>query len=741
MQPYQWLVVALGALVCVLAIAQQPVERIDIRFLLLASLTVISSRFAIKIPRFDTNVTIADTFIFLAIYLHGGPAGILLAAAEGLSSGARVGKKLRTILFNSAAMACATFVTVQLLEAIFGATTNIPRQDWSLLLIAVCVSALVQFFTNTWLVAVGMACKHGLPLWQMWTRNYVWSSVTYIAGAVAASMIAYSVGTMGFYALLVAIPLIWVLYYTYHKYLDDIRTTAAQAEQAEHDRAEAERARAEAERARAEQAERHIEELNRHLAEQERIGRELEESREHFRHVAFHDTLTNLPNRALLINHLKLAIERAKLHPDHIYALLFLDLDRFKYINDSLGHVAGDQLLISIARRLEKCLRPTDMVARLGGDEFAILLDGVTGHAEASLVAERAQRELMRPVNLYGHEVYTTASIGITLSSIGYDHPENILRDADTAMYHAKEKGKACFELFDATMHAHAVARLQLESDMRRALEREEFRVHYQPIVALEINRVVGFEALVRWEHPQRGCISPVEFISIAEETGLIVDLGSWVLRQACRQTHAWQLQYPEQKALSISVNLSARQFAQPDLLEQIKQILKETELDPRFLKLEITESVVMDNAEIASTMLMQLRALGVQLSIDDFGTGYSSLSYLHRFPVNILKIDRSFVTRIGGDDENTEIIRTILTLAGNLGMDVIAEGVETEQQLEKLKAMRCEYGQGYLFSRPLDAEAASSLLLEYQQRAGLLDLEQIKHHGDAELLDSTLIM
>jgi len=717
--PYQWTIVVLGAIVLCSSVAHISLAQIDMRFLLLTFVTVIiSSRLAVKVPRINTNITISDTFIFLALLLYGGDAAILLATAEGLCSGARVGKKLRTILFNSAVMSCSTMLTAQAVNLLFGHPTTLLRQTFPVVLMGSCVIALVQYFANTGIAAVGMSFKNDQPFWKMWSENFLWISITYFAGAGAASLIASSVGMVGFYAMLVAVPIISILYFTYYKYLEDIRATSAQAEQSERARAEAERARAEIERERAEQAERHVEELNQHIAEQERISRELEESREHFRHAAFHDALTGLPNRALLIDHLKLSIERAKLHHDHLFAVLFLDLDRFKNINDSLGHVAGDQLLITIARRLEECLRPTDTVARLGGDEFAILLDGLNEYDHAIQVAERAQRELMRPFNLNGHEVYTTASIGITLSTTDYDHPESVLRDADTAMYRAKENGKARYELFDKVMHARAVERLQLENDLRRAIERQEFHVYYQPIVSLDADRLAGFEALVRWEHPERGFISPAEFISTAEETGLIVELGQWVLHEACRQMHEWQWQNPAHRHLMMSVNLSAKQFTQPDLLGQIKRTLSETGLDPRCLKLEITESVVMENAETASTMLTQLRALGVHLSIDDFGTGYSSLSYLHRFPVNTLKIDRSFISRMGAGDENTEIVRTIITLASNLGMKVIAEGVETLAQLTLLKEMKCEYGQGYLFSRPINAEAAGLLILRgYKQK------------------------
>ncbi len=670
------------------------------RFLLLTFITVIiSSRISVQIPRFDTNITVSDTFIFLAILLYGGEAGIFLAGAEGLCSGVRISKKKKpvTILFSGAVMALSTFITVWVTRLAFGPNEILYRHTPSLLLTALSVMALVQYISNTGLVAVVLASKNNQPIWPTWNKHYLWSSITYIVGAAAAGVTVLFVNTIGFYALLVTLPIISIIYFTYHKYLEDIKATSAQAEQAERERAE--------------QAERHVAELSEHIAEQERISRALQESKEHFRHAAFHDALTGLPNRALLADHLKLAIERAKRREDHLFAVLFLDLDRFKNINDSLGHTIGDQLLIAIARRVEGCLRPMDTVARLGGDEFAILLDGLEDFSHAIHVAERVQDELMQPFNLKGHEVYTTASIGIALSTTGYDHPENILRDADIAMYRAKDNGKARYELFDTVMHTRAVALLKLENDLRRAIERQEFRVFYQPIISLHTDQIAGFEALVRWEHPERGFVSPDEFIPLSEETGLIMEIGHWVLYEACRQMRQWQSSL--QRPLMLSVNLSGKQFIQPNLIGQIKKILEETDFDPRWLRLEITESVVMENAEAATSMLHQLRDLGAHLSIDDFGTGYSSLSYLHRFPVTTLKIDRSFIGRMGEGDENSEIVRTIMTLANNLGMEVVAEGVETEEQLAQLRALKCEYGQGYLFSRPVNAEAAEMLILD----------------------------
>jgi diguanylate cyclase (GGDEF)-like protein/PAS domain S-box-containing protein len=428
-------------------------------------------------------------------------------------------------------------------------------------------------------------------------------------------------------------------------------------------------------------------------------------------HAALHDALTRLPNRALFIDHLQHAIARANRHEDYLFAVLFLDLDRFKLLNDSFGHVVADQLLVAIARKLELCVRPEDIVARLGGDEFTFLLDDIKDISDATRVANRIHKELAAPFNLSGQEVFTTASIGITLSSQRYDRPEDCLRDADTAMYRAKALGKARHAIFDKSMHERVMALLKLETDLRRALEREEFRLHYQPIVVLETGQITGFEALVRWQHPERGLVPPVEFIAVAEETGLIIPIGRWILREACRQMQNWQEQFSSNTPLAISVNLSSKQFSQPDLIEQVKHILEETGLDARSLKLEITESVVMENAAAATVMLFQLLDLGVQLYIDDFGTGCSSLSHLHHFPFDTLKIDRSFVSRMSTEDGDLEIARTIVALAHSLHMEVMAEGVETAEQLAQLKVLNCEYGQGYLFSKPLEATAAGALL------------------------------
>jgi diguanylate cyclase (GGDEF)-like protein len=432
-------------------------------------------------------------------------------------------------------------------------------------------------------------------------------------------------------------------------------------------------------------------------------------------HNAFHDSLTGLPNRALFLDRLERLIKHVHRHPEYTFAVLFLDLDRFKVVNDSLGHSIGDDLLIAIGHRLEACLREGDSVARLGGDEFAILLDDVKDVTEATRVADRIERELAAPFFLRGHEVFTSTSIGIALSSLSYNRPGDLLRDADTAMYRAKSGGRGRYEVFDRAMHLEAVEQLKIETDLRRAVDRQELLLHYQPIIALDSGQLVGFESLVRWQHPRYGLLQPADFIPLAEETGMIVPIGWWVLREACTQMRKWLESYPGRSHLTVSVNLSSRQFTQPDLVEQIDRILQETGCPAPALKLEITESVIMQDAPQAASMLHTLKARGIGLCIDDFGTGYSSLSYLNSFPIDTLKIDRSFVAQVDEDGSSVELIETIVALSRILGMTAVAEGVETPEQLELVRRLGSQYAQGYYFAVPLDIAAAEKLLAAEQ--------------------------
>lgn len=434
-------------------------------------------------------------------------------------------------------------------------------------------------------------------------------------------------------------------------------------------------------------------------------------------HNAFHDPLTDLPNRRLFMDRLSQAIKHAKRRERYLFGVLFLDFDHFKLVNDSLGHVIGDELLVAISRRLECVLRAEDTIARFGGDEFAILVEDIEDPAAVAQVAERIQEHMATPFDIRGQAIYSSVSIGIAMSTMNYDRPEDILRDADTAMYRAKTQGKSCHAIFDSAMHMQAVKMLQLRNDLRQALERYEFALHYQPIVMLETNALVGFEALIRWRHPRYGLLPPSQFIPIVEETNMINSLGEWVLREACSQAQEWDKISPNAAPLSISVNLSVKQIAQPSLVEQIWQILQATGLDPHRLKLEITESLFMEDPESTSQVLSDLKQLGVQLQIDDFGTGFSSLSYLHKFPVDTLKIDRSFVGRMNTNSKNAEIVRTIVMLAHKVGLSVIAEGIETAEHVSQLRRLKCEYGQGYLFSKPLEARVAEALIISQRDK------------------------
>jgi len=429
---------------------------------------------------------------------------------------------------------------------------------------------------------------------------------------------------------------------------------------------------------------------------------------------AFFDSLTGLPNRALFMDRLRHLFQRALRSPGRLlFAVLYLDVDRFKGVNDGLGHQAGDELLREIAARLERSVRPGDTLARLGGDEFTALLEDIKSEGDATRVADRIHKELSAPFTLQGQELFVTVSAGIALSSSMYERPEDMLRDADIAMYRAKADGRSRHQVFDVEMHQRAVSLLRLETDLRHAIERREFVAYYQPIVDLESGALRGFEALARWKHPTRGLVMPDVFIPVAEDTGLIGGIGAWMLDEACRQMREWQINYPRNPALSISVNVSTRQLAHMAVAEHVERILAETGLDPATLTLEITESALMQNLAASGVVIKRLHDMAVRLHIDDFGTGYSSLSYLHNFPIHTLKVDRSFVSRMHENAGQSEIVRAIVSLAQSMGLEVTAEGVETQAQATALRELKCTNAQGYLFSRPVPSEQAERLIVD----------------------------
>jgi diguanylate cyclase (GGDEF)-like protein len=451
-------------------------------------------------------------------------------------------------------------------------------------------------------------------------------------------------------------------------------------------------------------------------AQSELLERKRMESQ--LRHDALHDSLTGLPNRSLFLDRLSHALQlsnrRLYLNLDNLpklFAVLFLDLDRFKVVNDSLGHLAGDRLLKIVAQRLVGCLRGGDTVARLGGDEFVMLLEETEDLNDVIEVVQRIKNSLQVPVIIDGNEIFISTSIGIALNSADHTQPDQLLRDADTAMYRAKEQGRDRYEIFNPAMHTEALKKLRIENDLRRAIERQELRVHYQPIVCLQSQKILGFEALVRWQHPERGLIYPGEFISIAEDAGLIVAIDFWVLQEACAQLRAWQEQFSIAMNLTMNVNLSAKHFTKPNLTSQIENILKKTHLNNHNLKIEVTESILIEKTSLAAQILNELSERNIQTCVDDFGTGYSSLSYLHRFPIHTLKIDQSFINQLSRNPEDGEIVKAIIILGINLGLNVVAEGIETAEQLDLLKNYNCNAGQGYYLFKPLEADAIAILL------------------------------
>jgi diguanylate cyclase (GGDEF)-like protein/PAS domain S-box-containing protein len=838
-KPLMWLVSGLGLAALLFTISRINLFELGFGFLLFSLITLgFVSRIIVKIPGVKGQVSVTDTFIFLSILLFNPEAGIILAGADALISSLRFSKLKLVIAFNTAVNLVSTFVTVWTLRFLFGSIATLAQDGFaSQFIVAVSVMGLTQYLTNSGLIATGVALRSNYPIWKMWKENFLWTSITYFAGASTAAFVFKSIDIIGIYALLAAAPIVAVVYVTYTTYLKNVEAAAAQTELAQ----------------------KHVKQLSHHIAEQERISRALKESEEYFRnafdhaagmalispdgswlqvnnslcfmlgyteeellekgfqaithpddlgndlanmqkllkgkipgyqlekryshkhgntiwvlqsaslicdadgkprhvifqiqdisarkkaeeqihHAALHDALTGLPNRTLFSDRLSMAVERARRADNYMFAVFFVDLDRFKIVNDSLGHAMGDKLLVDLTRRLENSVRRVDTVARLGGDEFAILLDGISSIADATDVVERIQQSLRQPFDLDGQEFFTTASIGIAYSTLGYDRPEDILRDADTAMYRAKANGKDRCEVFNTGMHKRAVEVLTLESELRRGVERGEVKPFYQPIVFLTNKKIVGFEALARWQHPKRGLVSPADFIPLAEDSGLIIPLGMSILRQACHDLRQWQERF-NNDSLTVSVNLSTRQFKQSNLIEEVKTILFESGLRASCLRLEITESAVMENTVTTSEMLSQLKAIGVQLSIDDFGTGYSSLSYLHRIPFDILKIDRSFVSQMSTDRESHAIVKTIVRLASELNRATIAEGIESKEHYDMLSKLSCQYGQGYYFSKPVDFDFATELLRnDYEQKNKFSKYDFLKNKAP-ETIDNVYTM
>lgn len=715
---YTWAISLAGLAVFGYSVYNFPLWELNYGFYLVAVVTIFfSSHLQIQLPRTKIHLSISEVLIFFTLLFYGAAAAVLVAALESLYTSLQLrykGTNIKnsTISLNVGIGAVSTFLTALILNLLFGSpTAMIAEPSISNFMGMLMVMALTQFAFSSIGVSVVTALKTEKTFWQIWSGYCVNALIIYITAAIIAGFAVKANSQLNSILLLMSVCIAAVIFFTYRRYINDIKETAAKAEQAERERTE--------------QAEKHIDELKHHIDEQDRISKALRESKERFRHAAFHDGLTDLPNRNLFIESIKFLLEKSKADERENFAVLFLDLNRFKTINESLGHSIGDKLILHVAKRLSNLVRGEDMVARFSGDEFAVILNRISDIDDAKAFADLISQRLSEPFTLSGRRVFTGVSIGIAMSDPTYQDAEDILRDADIAMYCAKGKQQDIV-VFDKTMHARAVTLLQLETDLRYAIDRNELCAFYQPIVNVDTLGLVGFEALIRWKHPRRGLVPPIEFIPVSEQTGLIVPITLWMLRTTCRQMVEWQKQSSANDFLTLSVNLSGKHFAYNNLVDQVREIIVETGINPACLKLEITESAVMENAEMVISMLKELKQLGIQLSIDDFGTGYSSLSYLHRFPIDTLKVDRSFVSTMEDGSENGEIVRTIVALAKTLGMNVVAEGIETIHQLHQLRVLGCEYGQGYLFSRPVPADEAGALLKDKLQWKHILPRQKV---------------
>ncbi len=814
--PFMWLIAGVGFVIGAFAAVRLPAENYSLPLVFFSIITLtVGSRIVVNIQRLNMNISASDIFIFLAIFQFGGEAAILLAWLEAYCTSFRFTTHFKFRAFNAGTMACSIFVTVKVLDWLFGPLSQQLDHRLSLpLILASGVMAFLHYVGNISLMTSMVALRTGQAFSKVWKDYYLWTIVGYLTSASAAILTASLIAHLGVYALIALTPIIAIVYFTYHVYQRNIEASALQVEQAEQHLSEMQKSEARFFSAfeyapigmALISADGKCVQVNRSLCEildismeemlaknlqsfchpedlphfQTQFGRLLREefpshqietrflhgsgieiwtiasislireaqTQEHhviiqiqditdrkraedqLRFDAIHDALTGLANRTLLIDRLEVAMLRANRHPEMLFALVFVDLDRFKVVNDSLGHLVGDQLLREIANRMRGCLRTGDTLARLGGDEFVLLLDDINGASEATEIAHRMQDVIGAPFCWNNHEVIPSASMGVAIFDTSYQLAEELLRDADTAMYQAKAQGKNRHVIFDKGMHTHAMKMLEIEAEMRRALERDEFYMVYQPIVRLGNDSLSGFEALIRWQHPERGQVSPADFIPIAEETGLIVPIGKRVLELVCAQLNEWQSRFKTPLPIVVSINLSAKQVSQPDLVKSVSEVVKRYGIKAEQIKLEITESAVMDDIETAIGKLKELGDLGFKLSMDDFGTGYSSLSYLHRLPIHTLKIDRSFVMQMEENAENAEIVRTIIMLAKNLNKDVVAEGVETAQQREKLCALECDFGQGYYFSRPLLVKDAEHLI--YQMMTEIEEWQHLKKNSKA---------
>ena len=733
---YKLTIIFIGSVSLILAVANIQNSIIGWKFIFFLAFTLfVTPKMSITLPRAKFALSYSDSVIFLSFILYDGNVAILLAAVETLANciylknnGGRFGRLM--IHFNISVAALATALTYLAWTAFLNfSSINIKSGAIPDLVTALGFLAIIQFITSSVLVALLSATLTGESPWQVWKKDCFASSMTQVAGAVLAGVVYKLIIYADFLMTAIALFVFGIVYLNYRQTIKNINDSIEQVE-------EAEREKAEIAELKAAEAESHAAELEILLAKEEKNSEDLLLSKNALEHAAFHDFLTDLPNRTYLIERLNLLIEIG-IELAHKYYVLFLDLKRFKNINDSLGHTIGDRVLRLVGKRLMRILRKEDTIARLGGDEFAIILADLSSIDEARKVAEQIYEKLSSPFSISGNIIYSDLNIGIAPLDVEHTTPEDVLRDANIAMHYAKATNIG-IGVFDKNLRANYIEKITLEADLRFAVERGELSMYYQPLISLKDGELIGFEALLRWQHPSKGLISPALFIPIAEDSGLIVPITKWILRETCSQIAEWQKLAVSYNDLIVSVNISGKHLADENLINDVQKAFKNSALSPASLKLEITETAAMENAEQSIKILNGLKSLGVQLSIDDFGTGYSSLSYLHRLPFDSLKIDRSFVIEVGEQGENSEVLQTIVALAKNLKMRTIAEGIETPAQLAILQNLGCDYGQGYLMSRPLPKDEMEKLL--YQKRVWL-PLQETDSDGSAKdnLLEQSL--
>lgn len=706
------IMILIGVVCVAIAFANLALSAFSLGFVtVLAFSVLIAPRMSLALPRSKFAISFSDALVFLTFLLYGGPAAIMVAASETLANcyylktkGFPFGRLMIPANISiSAASTSVTFLAFSLAHDFVFKSMD-PNSSQALAAYLGFL-ALVQFATSSALAAVFQSLKDGSNLFATWKKDCFSSSMTQIVGAALAGLLFKLINFGDIITAGIAFAALAIAYLSYRQSIGEINEAITQAEDAEREKAEAER---ELRR----EAERHASQLAASLQKEENANKALRKSEQDFQYAALHDSLTDLANRKYLGDILRKLIHDYKEDPSQTFHVLFLDISRFKNINDSLGHTIGDKVLVIAAKRLVRMLNSSDVVARIGGDEFAVVLRNLTSAAKAQKVARRIYDSISQPFSLSGNSISITVNIGIAPCDAEYKTPEEVLRDADIAMHYAKENNSGV-AVFTKELRYRFIERVRFENDLRNAIERKELSMNYQPLVDLQDGDLLGCEALLRWNHSELGNIPPNKFIPIAEDSGLIIPITIWILKQTCTQTVRWQKISPKYKDLIVSVNISGKHLMHGDLVEDIELALAESKLEPSCLKLEITESTAMENAEHTINVLNRLKNLGVKLSIDDFGTGYSSLSILHRLPFDTLKIDRSFVCGVRENGENSEILQTIISLAKNMKMRVIAEGIETEVQCRLLQNLGCDYGQGYLLARPQTAEKLEEMLYQ----------------------------